>query len=59
MAMETTDPAAQFAAAWWDSLDPARRVQIHRWIAGREATLDHPPIPGQTDLLAELDRSRP
>lgn len=55
--METTDPAAQFAAAWWDSLDAARRVQIHRWIAGREAVLDRP-IPGQTDLLAELDRTR-
>ena len=52
--METTDPAAQFAAAWWDALDAARRVQIHRWIAGREASF-HPHIPGQTDLLVELE----
>ncbi|MDV6299979.1 hypothetical protein R3P82_12750 [Dietzia maris] len=54
----TTDPAARLAAAWWDSLDDTRRVQIHRWVAGRDAVFDHPPIPGQTDLLAELDRTR-
>ena len=30
---------------------------LDREIAGREAVLDRP-IPGQTDLLAELDRTR-
>lgn len=50
--------AADAAAAWWSSLDDTRRAQIHRWIAGREASLDHPPIPGQTDLFDELDRTR-
>lgn len=52
--MVTTDPAARLAATWWDSLDDSRRVQIHRWIAGREASLDHPPVAGQTDLLDYL-----
>lgn len=55
-----TSPQARLADAWWASLPPDRQAQIFRWIAGREAALDHPPIPGQTDLLAELDhRTRP
>ncbi|MFN3600530.1 MAG: hypothetical protein ACK4UY_03970 [Dietzia sp.] len=52
-----TDPQARLADAWWASLPPGRQAQIFRWIAGREAALDHPQIAGQLDLLDDLPRT--
>lgn len=31
--MSTAEERA--ANAWWDSLGPGRRVQVHRWVAQR------------------------
>lgn len=47
-------PTPELIDAWWAALDPGRRAQIFSWLAGREASLDHPHIDGQTDILDEL-----
>lgn len=41
--------ATKDADAWWDSLPPARREQVHRWVAGAHSTAGPPP--GQLTML--------
>lgn len=37
------------ADAWWDTLPPSRRAQVHGWLTARADTND--PIPGQLPLI--------
>lgn len=48
---DPTDPrgTARAADAWWETLPPERRDQIHRWVTGRHA------IPPQPDRQASID----
>lgn len=41
--------ATKDADAWWDSLPPSRREQVHRWVSGSQDATD--PIPGQLTML--------
>ena len=40
--------ASRDADAWWDSLPPNRRAQVHQWVSGHRG--GHDPIPGQLTI---------